>query len=178
MHMTAIRQATVADAGLLATLAEKTFRDTFVAENSTTDMNLHCTKNFSAEIQRREILDPNYVTILAGQDGEWVAFAQVRLHSPIHCVRAENPSELLRLYVATQWHGKGIAREVMSEALATAARSGADYIWLGVWEQNPKAIAFYRKCGFSAVGDRVFHVGDDPQRDLVMAMEIDGQPAA
>jgi ribosomal protein S18 acetylase RimI-like enzyme len=166
------------DAESLARLAERTFRNTFVEASNPTDMDLHCAKNFSVEIQRREILNPNYVTILADLEGELVAFAQVRLLSPQQCVIAERPSELYRLYVSSEWHGRGIAHEVMSEVLTTAAHGGADCVWLGVWEQNPKAIAFYRKYGFKVVGDHVFQVGTDPQRDLVMAVEVDGQSVA
>jgi ribosomal protein S18 acetylase RimI-like enzyme len=176
--MVTIRQATVDDAGALARLAKSTFIDTFVAENSKNDMDLHCTKHFSTEIQRHEILDPNCVTIIADLNGELVAFAQVRLHSPKDCVSADHPSELHRLYVSAEWHGKGIAHQTMSRALTTAAHCGADYIWLGVWEHNPKAIAFYQKYGFKIVGEHVFQMGEDPQRDLVMAIEIDNPSLA
>lgn len=160
------------DAESLARLAEYTFRDTFEAANDQADIDLHCANNFGVEIQRREILDPNYVSILVELEGELIAFAQVRLHSPKECVGAERPSELYRIYVSSEWHGRGIAHEVMSEVLVTAARSGADSIWLGVWEQNPKAIAFYRKYKFEVVGEQVFQVGSDPQRDLIMALAI------
>jgi ribosomal protein S18 acetylase RimI-like enzyme len=170
-----VRQATVDDADALARLAKSTFMEMFVAENSKADMDLHCKKHFSADIQRHEILDPNCATIVADLDDELVAFAQVRLYSPKQGISAERPSELHRLYVSTKWHGKGVAHQTMSRALATAAHSGADYIWLGVWEHNPKAIAFYRKYGFKVVGEHVFKMGEDPQRDLVMALEIDKQ---
>ena len=55
----------------------------------------------------------------------------------------------------------------MAERLARAGRGGADQVWLGVWEHNPRAIAFYRKHGFVEVGAQVFQLGGDPQRGLV-----------
>ena len=176
--MPIIRAATSADAETLALLAERTFRDTFAAENRPADIDQHCLSNFGEDIQLQEVLDPNYVTIVADHDGELVAFAQVRLHSPKRIVRAEHPAELHRLYVTGDWHGRGIAHEIMSAVLAAATLKGADALWLSVWERNPRAIAFYRKHGFNVVGDRVFQVGTDPQRDLVMAVEIDDQPVA
>jgi len=173
-----LRAATSADADTLARLAERTFRETFAAENSPADIDHHCATNFGEDIQLQEVRDPNYVTIVVDHDGELVAFAQVRLHSPKRIVRAEHPAELHRLYVLANWHGQGIAHEIMSAVLAAPALKGADALWLSVWEHNPRAIAFYRKYGFNVVGDHVFQVGADPQRDLVMAVEIGGESAA
>ena len=172
--MATIRRASPHDAAGLACLAERTFRDTFTAGNNPADMGLHCSASFGAEIQLREIENPSYVTILGEEDGELVAFAQVRLRSPKECVPAKRPSELFRLYVLNQWHGGGIAHEVMNEVLAEAALAASDRIWLGVWEQNARALAFYRKFGFEIVGVHMFLFGNDLQRDLVMALEVNG----
>lgn len=166
-----IKQAHPDAADSLAQLAERIFRDTFMTENNVADIDLYCAKSFGPESQRRELQDPNYVTILAELEGSLVGFAQVRLNSPKDCVRAAHPSELYRLYVSREWHGRGLSHEIMAEVLAVTARGGDNHLWLGVWEHNPKAIAFYRKYGFSIVGEHTFHLGSDPQRDLIMARE-------
>lgn len=171
--MAVIRRANPSDAESLAKLAECTFRDTFRVDNVPTNIELHCANNFGADIQRREILDPNCITLLADVDGSLVAFAQVQLRSAKQCVSAKRPSELFRLYVLGDWLGRGIAHDVMAKVLATVANEGADVVWLGVWEQNPRAIAFYRKYGFEVVGDHEFQLGEDIQRDLVMAVDIE-----
>ncbi|MEM9905465.1 MAG: GNAT family N-acetyltransferase [Cyanobacteria bacterium P01_D01_bin.44] len=170
--MITIRRAHLDDSEILANLAERTFRETFTTENNLTDMEHHCAKNFGTEVQQQEILDPNCATLLAEVEDQLVAFAQVRLHSPKDCVSADHPSELHRLYVEKEWHGKGVAHKIMSKLLSTAANAGADYIWLGVWEYNPRAIAFYGKYGFKVVGEHIFQFGSDPQRDLVMVAEV------
>ncbi|NEQ53743.1 MAG: GNAT family N-acetyltransferase [Leptolyngbya sp. SIO3F4] len=172
MSVTTIRQAQPNDAEAVAHLAEQTFRDTFTLDNNLTDMDLHCTKHFGTEIQRQEILDTNSVTILAEEEKQLIGFAQVRLHSPKECVSADRPSELRRLYVSKEWYGRGIAHKIMSQILSTAAQARADYIWLGVWEHNPRAMAFYRKYGFKVVGEHVFQFGKEQQRDLVMVTEV------
>jgi ribosomal protein S18 acetylase RimI-like enzyme len=173
-----LRRACPHDAPALASFAERIFRDTFTAGNDPADMELHCSKNFGSEIQLREIENPNLVTILAETGGELMAFAQVRLHSAVECVSAKRPSELYRLYVSNRWHGRGIAHEVMKEVLTTVRRAASDRIWLGVWERNERALAFYRKFGFEVVGDHTFQFGSDPQRDLVMALKVGVPPAA
>ncbi len=170
--MLTIRQAQPEDSKTLAHIAKHTFRETFSTENNLNDMEFHCSNNFGEEIQRQEILDPNRATILAEVEDRLIAFAQVRLHSPKECVAADHPSELHRLYVRKEWHGQGVAHRLMAKILSTAADAGADRIWLGVWEHNPRAIAFYGKYGFSVVGEHIFQFGSDPQRDLVMMAEI------
>jgi ribosomal protein S18 acetylase RimI-like enzyme len=76
--------------------------------------------------------------------------------------------ELARFYVDRPWHGRGVARELMDAARAAARNLGGRTFWLGVWEHNPRAIAFYAKCGFRDVGSHKFLVGSDLQTDRVM----------
>lgn len=171
--MVVIRPAKPSDAASLAALAERTFRETFAADNSAENINLHCAQRFSAEIQGREISDPQLTTVLAEVAGELAGFAQLRLAHAAACVKGAQPAELHRIYVANAWHGRGVANELMCAVYAAAARAGSDCIWLGVWERNPRAIAFYRKCGFSVVGDHVFMLGQDQQRDLILAAQLD-----
>lgn len=173
MSAVIIRPADSEDAASLAHLAEWTFRETYTTEHNRTDMERHCAENFGVEIQRQELLDDNSVTLLAAIADQLVAYAQVRLHSPKACVAAQHSSELHRIYVTQEWQGRGVAHELMSRSLSIAAKAGADAIWLGVWEENPRAIAFYRKYGFQAVGEHVFQFGHDPQHDLVMMAAID-----
>ena len=166
-----IRKADITDASDLAKLQERTFRDTFEASNTPEDLDLHCKAHYGEEIQRRELLDPGVEVLVCEHDGELVAFVQLRTEKPPSCVSAQRPVEIQRFYVAKDWHGKGLAQDLMTLAIERAEQRGADQIWLGVWEHNPRAIAFYRKWGFSDVGDHIFPLGTDPQRDIVMTRQ-------
>ena len=75
---------------------------------------------------------------------------------------------MVRLYVLREWIGRGVGRELMQACLNEARQAGFRTIWLGVWERNPRAQAFYRKWNFRVVGEHVFQLGSDPQRDLLM----------
>ncbi|MEP4147927.1 MAG: N-acetyltransferase [Halioglobus sp.] len=167
-----IRRAVESDAVPLAHLAELTFRQAFTADNSDADMNLHCESSFGTKIQRAEILDVNTTFLLAVSEGAMIGFGQLRLSSPKDCVPGDAPAELYRIYVLSDWHGSGVAHSIMSEALGHAAANGSDAVWLGVWEHNNKAISFYRKHGFGIVGEHEFRLGDDVQRDLVLAADL------
>lgn len=175
--MGTIRRARDGDAAALAELAERSFRDAFSVGADPADMALHCTASFGPGIQAREIADPGWVTIVAEDDAALIGFAQLRLRSAKHCVVAERPSELYRFYVSRRWHGGGVAQQIMDEVLRTAARAGRDRIWLGVWEENPRALAFYRKYGFEVVGEHVFPFGAERLTDLIMAAGISASAA-
>ncbi len=164
-----IRLAVGSDAKELSELAERTFRDAFSALNSPENMDLHCATAYSPEVQAEEIANPDIHTAVAESHGRLVAFAQLHLRpdTPL-CVPASPSVELHRIYVERAFHGGGLARDLMEHVLEASDNHGAAAIWLGVWEHNPRAIRFYQRFGFSEVGDHVFTVGTDPQRDLVL----------
>jgi ribosomal protein S18 acetylase RimI-like enzyme len=167
-----LRRAVPADAPSLAVLAERTFRDAFGARNSPENMDQHCAKVFGAEIQLREIGDRGLVTTIAEDGGRMIGFSQVRLLHAHPSVAADRPAELSRIYVIAGWHGRGIGRLLLQDAKESAAAAGCDCLWLGVWEHNPKALAFYREHGFEIVGTHAFMLGQDRQRDLVMSIRL------
>ena len=170
--MTRLRRAVAADAPSLAVLAERTFRDAFGARNSPANMDLHCARMFGSEIQQREIEDPGLITSIAESGQRMTGFSQLRPAHAHPSVAASRPAELKRLYVIAESHGRGVGRQLLQDALDTAAREGCDVLWLGVWEHNPKAMAFYRKFGLEVVGTHAFMLGQDRQRDLVMSVKL------
>ncbi len=169
-----IRRAGRQNAKQLSLLAEATFRDTFERANTPANMTLHCKTSYSEAIQAAEISDPALVTLLCEHDGKLVGFAQLRWGDAPSCVVADAPGEIQRLYVARDCHGKGVARDLMHACIDEIRGRGSGMVWLGVWEHNPRAIAFYKKFGFVEVGEHVFSLGTDPQLDIVMARPAAG----
>jgi ribosomal protein S18 acetylase RimI-like enzyme len=167
-----IRRAAAYDAPELAALAERTFRDAFAHANRPEDMDLQCQSSYSAERQAGEIADPETTTLVCEQDGALVGFGQLRWHAPDAGVIGARPVEIERFYVDRRYHGTGVAQALMAALQDAAAAGAADVLWLGVWEYNPRAIAFYAKAGFTQVGERVFVLGRDPQRDLVLSKNL------
>lgn len=163
-----IRRASRADAAELAVLAERTFRKTFQEGNTQQDMDLHCQASYSTDIQLQEILRENWVTLVCEHNGKLVGYAQLRWEEFPSCVNSIHAGEILCLYIDAPYHGQGFAQELMRKCLAEFEAQGSDVVWLGVWEHNPRAIAFYRKFGFTEAGEHIFQVGTDPQRDIIM----------
>ncbi|MCC7115532.1 MAG: GNAT family N-acetyltransferase [Burkholderiales bacterium] len=163
-----IRLARAQDAAALAALAERTFRDTFGASNRGSDMDLHCARSYGAAIQAAEIAEPRRTTLVADAAGSLAGYAQLRWNATAALIAAR-PAEIQRIYVDRPWHGRGVAQALMARLLAAAREGGADGVWLGVWERNERALAFYRKAGFEPIGEHEFALGDEVQRDLVLA---------
>jgi diamine N-acetyltransferase len=164
-----IRRAEPADAPALAEFAARIFEQTFGPDNRPEDMAAHLANRFGVRQQMEEILDPAVVTLLVEEDGRLVAYTQVTtLHPPPPGVTGEVPVEIGRFYVDRAWQGKGLAQSLMAAARDAARELGGRTVWLAVWEHNPRAIAFYEKCGFRDVGSQDFRLGSDLQTDRVM----------
>jgi diamine N-acetyltransferase len=167
-----IRTGLAADAAVLADLARTTFYDTFAATNDASDLALHLARAYGVAQQSAELQDPDITTLLVEQDGTAIAYAQLRGNHVPECVAGPAPIELWRFYVAQGFHGRGVAHALMDRVKVEARVRGANTLWLGVWEHNARARAFYAKCGFADAGKHVFLFGTDPQTDLVMTLTL------
>ena len=167
-----IRRAVAADAPVVAELARRTFFDTFAANNDAGDMALHLARAYGVPQQSAELADPAITTLLVERDGDAVAYAQLRSGHVPDCVSGAAPLEVWRFYVSQEWHGRGIAQALMDRVTAEARERGARTLWLGVWEKNDRARAFYAKCGFADAGEHIFLFGTDPQTDRVMTLSL------
>ena len=159
-----IRRAATEDAARLAAFATRVFIETFGSDNKPEDMDAYVTKTYGAEKQAREIADGSIITIVDDRDGVLVAFAQMRIE--------RDALEIARFYVDRALHGQGVAQGLMRACVDLAAQAGFTRIWLGVWEKNRRAIAFYEKCGFRDIGSQPFLLGSDLQTDRVMEIQI------
>lgn len=157
---------------MLADLARRTFYDTFASTNDATDMALHLAQAYGVDQQARELNDDDITTLLVEESGVAIAYAQVRADHVPECVTDPGAVELWRLYVDRPWHGRGVAQVLMGRVMDEARRRGAKTLWLGVWERNDRARAFYAKCGFTDAGEHVFLFGADPQTDRVMVTTL------
>ncbi|MGB9180393.1 MAG: GNAT family N-acetyltransferase [Pyrinomonadaceae bacterium] len=163
-----IRRATTDDNDLLSELGARTFYDTFAADNKPEDLNAYLAEAFSPLKQAAELADPLTTFLIAEIDGVASGYAQLQTGDAPLCVLGPKPIELARLYVSTEWIGRGVGEALMRACVEEARRTGHQTMWLGVWERNWRAQAFYRKWNFSVVGEHIFQLGSDPQTDLLM----------
>ena len=168
-----IRRGEPDDAPAIAEFAARVFHESFAADNRPEDMAMYMLIAFGPDQQRRELADPGHTYLLSEHGGRLAGYALIRDGGETpECVGTRPSVELVRFYVDRPWHGRGVAVPLMVECEAEARRRGARGIWLGVWERNHRAVAFYRKCGFRDVGSHEFVLGTDRQTDRVMAREL------
>jgi diamine N-acetyltransferase len=167
-----IRRGTIADAGLLSELGARTFCDTFAVDNTPEDLAEYVATSFSVAQQTAELEDPASTLLIAEVDGYPAGYAKLHDGEPEKGVEGHKPVELVRLYVSHNWLGRGIGEQLMRACIDEARQAGHETIWLGVWERNARAQAFYRKWNFREVGEHMFQLGSDLQRDLLMERSL------
>lgn len=169
-----IRKATPADAKPLTDLAYTTFWDAFAhhPKNAPEDLNHYMRQAFNLEQIAAELTDDNSIFLIAEIDGKPAGYAKLIVESTEDGITATRPIELSRLYSHQEYLGKGVGQNLMDACFEHAKTHGHDIMWLGVWEYNPRAQAFYTKNGFREVGKHTFQLGSDPQTDLLMQREL------
>lgn len=167
-----VRRANTDDAKMLADLGARTFHETFAADNSPEDMATYLAAAFNLEQQTAELVEDDSTFLIAEVDGLAAGYAKLHAGQPPDGISGTKPIELVRLYVEKKWLGRGVGEVLMRTCLDEALRAGFDTIWLGVWERNSRAQAFYRKWDFRAVGEHVFQLGADPQTDILMERQL------
>jgi ribosomal protein S18 acetylase RimI-like enzyme len=168
-----VRLGKLHDAAMLAELAARLFQQTFGPMNDPADMRTYVASAFSPAAQGEELADPERVVWIAeDHDGVPIGYAMLRRGGTAPGVDGARTAEIQRIYVDRTWHGRGVGEALMRACLDQSREWRCDVIWLGVWERNPRAIAFYEKTGFRAVGRQTFLLGRDVQYDLVMAQPL------
>ena len=157
---------------MLAELGERTFVETFAADNRPEDMAAYLATAFGPEQQLAELTDAHSTFLIAEVDGVAAGYAKLHPGRTPESITGERPIELVRLYVSKAWLGRGVGAALMSECLDEAKRAAYQTLWLGVWERNERARAFYRKWDFREVGKHIFQLGDDPQIDILMERPV------
>ena len=169
-----IRKAKLDDAKPLTELAYTTFWDAFAhhPKNAPDDLNHYMRQAFNLDQISAELADEASVFLIAEIDDKPAGYAKLITGTTEDGVTAKRPIELSRLYAHQEYLGKGVGQNLMDACFEFATANDHDVMWLGVWEYNPRAQAFYSKNGFREVGKHTFLLGSDPQTDLLMQKEL------
>lgn len=167
-----VRHGKVQDAELLAKLGARTFSETFAGDNTPEDIAAYLASAFNPRRQAAELADPQRSFLVAEIDGEAVGYALLHYGSVEHGITGNKPIELVRLYVSRESLGSGVGAALMEACIDQAKQGDYETLWLGVWEHNRRAQAFYRKWNFLEVGTHVFQLGNDPQTDILMQLTL------
>jgi ribosomal protein S18 acetylase RimI-like enzyme len=167
-----IRFAESNDAELIADISRQTFYETFASQNTKENMDKFMGEAFTKEILMKEVGAPDTIFLLAYDGEEPVGYVRMRENNNPPELGNIPAIEIARIYATSNAIGKGVGKALMQKCIEIATAKKATAIWLGVWQENHRAIDFYTKWGFEKFGTHVFMLGDDPQKDLLMKKSL------
>ena len=167
MEPITIRRATLADAVKLSAISIQTFYDTFTGTCTEEDMDLFLKDYFHLKQVQLELSNENDFYYLAEQQGKAVGYLRwMEDYNNFPLMKQWKSLELKRIYVLKEFHGKGVAQQLMDFILQYASTNQYQVVWLGVWEHNLRAQKFYEKYSFVNSGHtHDFPIGSTPQKD-------------
>lgn len=162
----------LSDLAQLQKIGRLTFFETFAAGNTEENMKNYLEEGFSEDKLSRELADPDSQFYFAILGDDIIGYLKVNFGSSQTELKDKSALEIERIYVLKDFHGKKIGQLLYDKAIALAKEMNKKYVWLGVWEENPRAIGFYKKNGFIEFDKHIFKLGDDEQTDIMMRLEI------
>lgn len=168
----AIKKCTLADVQELQAISVKTFTETFQEQNSPEHLNAYLEKTYNLEQLKLELANPSSQFFFVYSGREVAGYLKVNTGEAQSEVMSDDALEVERIYVKKKFHKHGLGKLLLNEAINIALQQKKEKIWLGVWEDNDNAIAFYQKKGFVQTGSHSFFMGDDEQVDLIMAKTL------
>ncbi|MFC3562526.1 GNAT family N-acetyltransferase [Pedobacter jamesrossensis] len=167
-----IKKVTLNDVDQLQKISKQTFHETFSESNSEENMTKYLEEGFSIEKLTTELNDNNAEFYFATLNDNVIGYLKLNFGQSQTELQDDKALEIERIYVSKDFHGKSVGQILYNQAIHIATAKNANYIWLGVWEENPRAINFYKKNGFVEFDKHIFKLGDDEQTDIMMKLKL------
>ncbi len=167
-----IRKLNSSDSENLRKISIQTFKETFEEVNTEEDMQKYLDENLSIEKLKTELENPNSEFYFAENNDEILGYLKLNFKDAQTEKLEENHFEIERIYVLKAFLGQKIGQILFDKAIEIGREKNLEYVWLGVWEENHRAIRFYEKNDFEIFGKHDFVLGEDVQTDLLMKMKI------
>lgn len=172
MNNPEIKRVTLNDIDQLQKIGRQTFYETFSAGNTEENMNKYLDEGFSLEKLIAEINNKNSEFYFAALDNKVIGYVKLNFGQSQTELKDDKSLEIERIYVLKEFHGKKVGQLLYDKAIQISRQQNADYVWLGVWEENPRAINFYKKNGFIEFDKHLFKLGDEEQTDILMKLKL------
>lgn len=167
-----IRKITLNDIDQLQKIGRQTFSETFSGDNSEEDMTKYLDENFSSEKLTAELNNPDSEFYFAILDNVVIGYLKLNSGTSQTELKDNKALEIERIYVPKEYHGQKVGQILYEKAIQVAKQKEVRYVWLGVWEENFRALNFYKKNGFVEFDKHIFRLGNDEQTDIMMKLEL------
>lgn len=172
MNTVEIRKVIMSDAEALQNISTQAFRETFQEVNTEEDMRIYLDKAFNLNQLKGEINNDHSAFYFAADALDIMGYLKINFGPAQTEKKDDNAVEIERIYVLKAYQGKQIGQMLFRQALQIAQERNASYLWLGVWEENTKAINFYKKNGLVPFDKHLFRLGNDEQTDIMMKLVL------
>nr|WP_255444030.1 GNAT family N-acetyltransferase [Robiginitalea sp. SC105] len=159
---------------MLRQVSIQTFTHAFESQNNPDDFSAYLKKAFSRQQLLQELRHPDTAFYFVRDGEDLVGYFKLNAHQAQTELQEAEGLEIERIYVLAGWQGRGVGARMLHWIRDTARTSGKAYLWLGVWEHNTRAMAFYRKQGFVTFGKHPYDIGTDRQWDWLMRLDLGG----
>ncbi|SEO25555.1 Ribosomal protein S18 acetylase RimI [Flavobacterium sp. CF108] len=167
-----INEITLDDIDQLQKIGRQTFQETFSEHNSEENMLTYLDEKFSKEKLTEELTNKNSQFYFAVLGNNTIGYLKINFGESQTELQDEKSLEIERIYVSKEFHGKKVGQLLYEKAIQIAKEKNADYVWLGVWEENHRALSFYKKNGFIEFNKHIFKLGNDEQTDIMMKLKL------
>ena len=167
-----IRAINLKDLQALQSISKQTFTETFASSNSKENMDKYLNEALSLEKLTEELNNPNSLFYFIEDNHTPIGYLKLNMGASQTEINDNTALEIERIYVTQAYQGKKVGQQLYEKAIQVAKEKEVEYIWLGVWEENHKAIQFYTKNGFTAFDKHIFTLGDEEQTDIMMKLPI------
>ena len=172
MHEIKLRKANVNDCEILQQIGRQTFFETFAAVNTEENMQIYLEESFDEKKVKNELTNPDSEFYLAVLHHKTIGYLKINTGQAQTELKDSRTLEIERIYVLKEFYGKQVGQQLYLQAFKIAQEKQVDYIWLGVWERNERALGFYKKNGFIEFSKHIFKLGDDEQTDILMKKKL------
>ncbi|WP_433902550.1 GNAT family N-acetyltransferase [Sphingobacterium puteale] len=167
-----ILKVKMTDIDLLQSISQQTFIEAFSEANTAENMTKYMAEKFSNETLLAELSNRGSEFYFAQLGNRVIGYLKINSEQAQTELQDEHALEIERIYVLQEFHGKKVGQLLYEKALDIARLKNVRFIWLGVWEENHRAISFYQKNGFVAFDKHIFKLGDDEQTDILMKKSV------
>ncbi|MCC9065149.1 GNAT family N-acetyltransferase [Flavobacterium piscisymbiosum] len=167
-----IKEISINDIDQLQKIGRQTFQETFSESNSEENMKNYLEEGFSNEKLTQELTNKDSQFYFATLENEVIGYLKVNFGESQTELKDSKSLEIERIYVSKEFHGKKVGQLLYEKAIQIAKDKNIDYVWLGVWEENLRAISFYTKNGFVEFDKHIFKLGNEEQTDIMMKLKL------
>jgi diamine N-acetyltransferase len=167
-----LKKCTLEDSRKLQEISYETFHETFKLQNSPENMNAYLERAFNLEQLEKELSNISSQFFFVYCNNEVAGYLKVNTDDDQSEEMGDESLEIERIYIRNKFQKHGLGKYLLNKAMEIAMDGNKKKIWLGVWEKNENAIAFYKKLGFVQTGAHFFYMGDEEQLDFIMTKTL------